>query len=146
MTEAYAAEFTRVWNAMHGTIEPYQNQAGLKSVFDQGIVGLDELGALYQLNRVTAIASDDAEDDYEYNKTGDLTVGAGGLRKLWTTVGKNRAGEDMLLVSLNPKFDQEGIHDPTCMGNYPLRQLRKHQSKAGLNSQRKDRLGTKTAA
>jgi len=44
-------------------------------VFDKGILGLNDLIALCQLNRTIAISIGSAEDDFDYKRGGQLTIG-----------------------------------------------------------------------
>jgi hypothetical protein len=104
---------------MHGDRNVYSNNYVLGPMFNQNVVRLTDLLALYRLNRATAIASGDDEDDFEYNRAGDVMAN-GGPRKLFTAVGKNHDDEDMILVSLNPKFDQVGTHDPPTIDDSPI--------------------------
>ena len=84
---------------MHGDSDIYQDEPVLQNVFDQNITGLEDTLPLCQPCRTTAIVSGDAQDDFPFNRAGQMVMTDGNMRSKWMDVGKNHTDEDMLVAS-----------------------------------------------
>jgi len=100
MTPDHAEEFIRVWTAMHGDTEAYENEPLWKSLFDQSTIGSEDTLPLCQPCRTTAIVSGDAQDDFPFNRAGQMVIIDGNMRSKWTDIGTNLDGDDLLRTFL----------------------------------------------